>query len=77
MAWNRDMLEESLQTAYDNAGQTANFTLVVPEGDMAAVLLQLNHLKAAGRMTSFSRREPQEQSGRDDCVNIYGYVPLA
>ena len=75
MVWNRDKLEEYLASAFAAAG-TDEFSLIVPESDMGAVLMQLRHLKKLGRMTDYRRREAQEQTGRDDCVNVYGYIAL-
>lgn len=75
MSWNRDKLEEYLADAYAAAG-TVDFPVIVPESDVGAVLVQLHHLKTSGRVTSFSRRQAQIDEGRDDCVNIYGYVEL-
>lgn len=71
--WDRDALEQALADAYADAG-TTDFCLTISEGNMSAVLVQLHHLKAKGRMSSFSRRDAQAQESRDDCVNIYGYV---
>ena len=61
-SWNRETLEEYLAAAYQAAG-TEDFTHVVPEADMSAVLLQLQHLKKLGRLTSFNRRNAQQQEG--------------
>ena len=78
MGWNRTTLEQFLESDYNSAGQTEDFTLTVPDAeDMRAVLVQLKHLKAAGRITGFDRRAAQTAEGKDNVVYIYGYTPLS
>jgi hypothetical protein len=74
MGWNRAVLEQTLEAAYVAEGGP-DFAIFVPESDMPAVLLQLEHLKKKNRLTNFNRRLAQTQDGRNDKVYIYGYVP--
>lgn len=74
MGWNRAMLEQTLEAAYQAEGGP-DFAIFVAESDMPAALLQLEHYKKKGRVTSFNRRLAQTQDGRNDKIYIYGYVP--
>jgi alcohol dehydrogenase YqhD (iron-dependent ADH family) len=74
MGWNRAMMEQTLEAAYQAEGGP-DFAIFVPESDMPAVLMQLEHLKKKGRLTSFNRRLAQTQDGRNDKVYVYGYTP--
>ena len=75
MGWNRTMLEAALADAYQAAG-TNTFDLEVAASNMSAVIMQLHHLKVLNRITGFDRRVCQVEMEDDDCVRIFGYMPL-
>jgi len=70
----RGQVEALLADAYTNNGSVPDFDIIVPLSEVSSALSILKHLEADGTITSFSRREVQEASGRDDCINIYGYT---
>lgn len=70
----RDQVEGLLIQGSADSGGAPDFDIIVPEAEISSVLSTLKHLQKSGQMTSFSRRDAQSASGRNDCIRIYGYT---